>query len=137
MNNQSIRPVEFSAKCLSDGFPHTGFPHPWGSYKAQNGALQRILQLPNSQVLNHSLFQFIQSIMIGVQIFSALKEGQLLTIMYTKFNNSFTFVSYQRPGWVVYSNFNSCGSYCNTCRGTLHYSYAVSLKSHKIPPRVW
>lgn len=67
-----IRPVEFSAKCLSNGFPHTGFPHPWGSYKAQNGALQGILQLPHSQVLDHSLFQFIQSVMIGVQIFPVL-----------------------------------------------------------------
>lgn len=79
-----IRPVEFSAKCLSNGFPHTGLPHPWGSYKAQNGALQGILQLPNSQVLNHSLFQFIQSVMIGVQIFPALKEGQLLTKLCTQ-----------------------------------------------------
>lgn len=60
-------PVKLSAQGLGHWSSHTCFTNPRRADKAQNGALQVVFQLPDSQVFQHSLLQFFHGIMVIIQ----------------------------------------------------------------------
>ena len=60
-------PVELSAQSLGHWSSHACFSNARRADKAQNGALQVVFQLSDSQVFQHSFLQFFHGIMVIIQ----------------------------------------------------------------------
>lgn len=51
--------MKFAAQCLSNGAPNARLAHTRRTHKADNGALEAVLELPYCQKLHNTLFHLV------------------------------------------------------------------------------
>ena len=89
----SLVPVKLSAQGGGYGSANAGFADTWWSHKTENGSFELGgLDLSYSQVFQHPLLQFLQAIVVIVQVFSetqTLKVIHKIFLSNTNFKQSF------------------------------------------------
>ena len=60
--------MECPAQGVSYGSPHASLAHTWRPHEAQDGSLEGVLELPDSQILYHSLLQLVQAVVVHIKV---------------------------------------------------------------------